>query len=529
MSSTLFETRESQLQRKPVYYAVFPSGPTTFSTHKKVRVLAEYLTDTDTVLDTFTIDEGKTYPETPTFVGVDHSPLGDMFPWVSAWTIATGFGYLHLPTTTSPMQIYPEEGHCSVGAVLLTVEDVDGEATALMATVLFGQEVTVYGGFDDFDIDDYVPLYKGTVQSIVMPTGSTNYQIQLHNTQSLVNKQLFQVASSILIFPMTIDDLDFAIDPGLLSNFEAPPGYVFIEQELIKYDSRGLALFSDLTRGAWGSVAAIHPIDAVVTECFVLGPAHPIDLILDRYYGTASKTCLGLTYDDIDWSAFAAARDILGPDIQMQFFVTSAQNALEWLSRELFMVTGTYPYVNADGKLSIKAFEAAGAATATFDHDSIVENSGIPQISWSLGAGTVGQPINDITINYDLNPVTGEYHSFYRETRPTSIANYGTFPVVMNSSGLRFAIDGTAQFIVDRVAAMLDRYEDGAPVINIRTHLQKQSSDVGEIAALTSSLIPNRSTGLRGVTSATAEIINRSVHWDTGGIDWVLLGADVQL
>lgn len=528
MSSTLFETREAQLQRKPVYYAVFPSGPTTFSTHKKVRVLAEYLTDTDTVLDTFTIDEGKTYPETPTFVGVDHSPLGDMFPWISAWTIATGFGYLHLPTTTSPMQIYPEEGHCSVGAVLLTVEDVDGEATALMATVLFGQEVTVYGGFDDFDIDDYVPLYKGTVQSIVMPTGSTNYQIQLHNTQSLVNKQLFQAGSGYVNFDIAIDSVVTGVTFAQWQSFQNT-GYIFIDSELIRYERDAFSILNLLERGAYGSTAAAHSAGATITECFVLGPTHPIDIILNMYYGTASKTCLGLTYDDIDWSAFAAARDILGPDIQMQFFVTSAQNALEWLSRELFMVTGTYPYVNADGKLSIKAFEAAGAATATFDHDSIVENGGVPQISWSLGAGTLGQPINDITINYDLNPVTGEYHSFYRETRPTSIANYGTFPVVMNSSGLRFAIDGTAQFVVDRVAAMLDRYEDGAPVINIRTHLQKQGSDVGEIAALTSNLVPNRSTGLRGVTAATTEIINRSVHWDTGGIDWVLLGADVQL
>lgn len=567
------EEREALLQRTPIYKAVFstvrlpedvvpvatvgyfPSGyfasgyfpagywpgsgteaglvigsseTTDFSTHK-IRIRRNEVDETDTVDEAFSIDETKEYgSDLDSFYRLNHSPLGDMFGFDETWGTSDAMPLMKIPSTTAPMQIYPEQGLCSVGAVLLEIADIDESMTDLVGLVLYGQQVVIWRGFHDIDEDDFIIAYKGTVQSLKLSSDLAGYEIQIHNAPSLVNKQLFQAAASYLNFAIDEEAEVFSVPVEGVGFFQ-DSGYVFIDYELIQYEAREFATFVFLTRGAWGTLPTPHAANAVVQEAFVLGPAHPVDIILGIYYGTPSKTCLGLGYHDIDWLAFARARAVIGTDARMQFFVTEAANAMDWLSSEIFLPLGCYPFATADGRLSIKAFSPAAAPVVTFDHGSILANNGKLEMSWGLGAGNIGQPINDVTINYDQNPIDGSFYSYYREVRDQSILNYGRFPVVINASGLRFNLFGTQQLILDRVAAILDRYEDGAPVINIRTHLQKQAADVGEAAALTSRLIPNRVTSRRGVAAATTEIINRAINWESGNVDWTLLGADPQL
>lgn len=527
--STAFQAREASLARKPTYKATFAIDGTEFSTHR-VRVRLDFLDESDTVDEFFAIDESKVYDDSLPFPAVDHSPIGDMFGFTTTWSIAAGSAYLHLPATTAPMQILPELGRCSVGAVSLTLTDIDEEVTALVALDLFGTEVTIWKGFHDFDEDDYQVAYRGTVQSVRLTPDMAGYEIHVHNTQTKINKQLFQASQSVIDTALTVSSTAMIVSSGGWATFQST-GYALIDQEIVGFTRGSLYLFT-ITRGGFNDYgrrdAAAHAANAVVQEIFVL-LGHPIDLLLGMYYGTASKTCLGLGYHDIDWAAFAHARDVIGASYQMQFFLLRAENALEFLSRELYLVLGAYPFVTDDGKISIKVFEAAGAATVTFDHDSILASGGRVDLGWGLGSGTLGQPINDVTVNYNYDPTTGKYHSYYNDQNAASIAAYGRFPITINSAGLRQELAGTDTMVAARVTAILTRYQNGLPIITIKTHLQKQSATVGSIAALTSRFIPNRSTGTRGVINAKCEIINRSIQWDDGYVEWTLLGQDAQL
>jgi hypothetical protein len=648
--STIFEARERvELARTPIYRAVFPGGE-TFST-KRVRQESNTVDEFAAVDETFGIDEFKEYnDEFYAFPFADHSVLGDLYPWTDTWSnvydvtaplpltsepqVAPASGWfpgpdggyfpdnyfpsgadpvfpetgfpccLQDPETTSPMQIIPEQGFCSVGAVALTITDELEVVTRLMATVVFGQPVQIYQGLHDMDVDDYDLVYVGTVQSIALTRDLAGFTVQLHNVQSLVNKQLFQAAAgelAVSIMPW----VDVIPVPAAQIVFFQPSGYILIDEEIIHYTEIADEAFRGVTRGALRSIPGIHNAGAAVQELFHVGPAHPVDVRLQTYYGAASKTCLGLGYHDIDWEAFARARAVIGTEYQLEFFILQEANALEWIAGELDIVTACYPFVTADGRLSIVAFPLtedhvarttvvrtglpqavptpvtplpstpairysamnmglpfrgltvvpnvtipqgerqaamfmyAGILAAPpplvispfpqMTEDSIVATDGQPELTWSLGAGAMGQPINDVTINYDYHPITNDYHSFYQEQRAASIDAYGRFPVVINSAGLRFNLPNTAQFLLDRVKSSLDRYEDGAPVVTLRTHLQRQQVDVGTIVELTTRYLPNRLNGTRGVNAAKAEIVNRATQWNTGYVDFTLLGLDLQL
>jgi Concanavalin A-like lectin/glucanases superfamily len=531
--TTIFETRqELELERTPVYKVQFEDGTTISS--GKLRVNHDWLDELDACDELFGIDEFKAYEHPFAFPYLDRSPLADMFLFDHEWQVSGGDigaagSVLQIPQTTTPMQIIPEQGHVSVSSIQLGITDYQNIITEMLTRPVFGQRMTLWQGFYDMSDDDFMVAYMGTIQSVVMQRDFGGYQLAIHNMQSLVNKQLFQVAHSFTRHDIDADVM--RVDLEATTDFEMK-GYAFIESELVRYRRDHISLVFE-ERGAYGSPISEHNANAPVTQCYVLGPAHPIDIRLGIYYRSGGmtwpppKTCLCLNYDDIDWPAFARARDVIGPDWKFQFYITEPMNVMDWISNELDLVTGCYPFLTADGKLSIKAFAPATPGKHHFDHDRILANDGELQLSWSLAAGTLGQPINDVVVNYDQNPITKEYHNIYHAINQPSVELYGRFPVVINSSGLRFQLEGTAGQIFNRVASIINRYQDGAPVVTIRTHLRDQFADVGELATITSRFLPNRLTGFRGWIQTKAEIINRSVQWDDGFVDFTLLAFDL--
>lgn len=525
----IYGLSDEALARTPVYKAVLTVGEKPFSTHR-IHINLVSLDESLAVDEAFGIDENKVYSlaDENHFWEIDNSPIGDMFLFNSVWNLSDTFPYMKLPQTLVPMQIQPEQGACNVGSIMITLVDRGEEATALMSEIIFGTAVEVYAGYFDWDDEDFEMIYRGTVQSVRMTPELAAFEIQLHNSQTKVNKQLFQSATGTLATDISADDIVLSVGISMATLFQ-DSGYLLIDDEILYYGDREFATFIFIDRGAFGRTPAAHAAGAAVRELFVIGPAHPIDIILDIYYGTPSKTCLGLGYHEIDWLAFAEARDIIGTDIQMQFFILAAENALQFLNRELFQKIGAYPFVTKDGRVSIKAIDSLSTPDVTFDHDIILGNGGRLDLSWGLGAGTIGQPINDISLSYNYDPTTGKYHSFHRAESPTSISNYGRFPMVQTSAGFRSELAGTATFIDSRLNALLARNENGRPVITVNTHLRYQNVDVGEVVSLTSRFIPNRSTGTRGVTGAKCEVINRSVNWSDGTATFTLLGVDPQL
>lgn len=279
-----------------------------------------------------------------------------------------------------------------------------------------------------------------------------------------------------------------------------------------------------LTRGVTmtdhATVRATHEAGIPVFEIIRRGPDHPMDILLDSYQNT-DKTGLGISPVFIDTTQIAVVRAALGASIQMEFLITEKVNAKDWLEKEIFKPLGLYPRTTADGLLSLTRFQVPTVAVASFDHNDIVsQDDGTPILSWDANLASV---MNSVTFEYDYDPITNQFKSTAEFVDQTSIDRYGLVPWTIQSKGLRLSLAGTEALIASIADVRIQRYKNGAPKVTMRTHLRRQLTEPGNIVGVTSALLPNRNTGLRGVVGELMEVINRIIQYETGYVDLVLL------
>lgn len=523
-TSAAYAATQARLQRTPIYKAKFDSWPIPYSTHP-IRIFTDVIEDWRDVDELFTIDETKVYESADDFPHIDQSVIGDLFLFESGGGVATTKPYASL-FEGQQSQVFPEQGHSSIGSVTFVLTDVGEDVTNLVMSGILGERVQLFAGFDDIDEEDYLLFFTGVVASI-RSDDLAGYEITVYSTQSLLNRQVFNVSVSALAVALTAEDvfsLQYDIAAGIISGFGV---YVKVDDEIIWVGTidttSGIAAI--IQRGALGTTAAAHAIGAEVRELIRLGPAHPMEILLGLYQNT-DKTGVGLDPSYIDMAGIAAAIPLIGAAYQMEFRITQPENAMQWAERELFQPLGAYPVTKSDGRNSIVVFRAPAAedSVATIDHDSIVHDGERPMMTWELGRdGSLGQIINDVTWLFDHNPVTDTFAASAQFERTPSIQRFGRYPVVIESRGLRSDLPNTLTLLAARALALLNRYENGAPVVRLTTFLGKELIEPGEIIGLTSALLPNRFTKTRGVTEALVEVVNRNIRFASGQVDFDLL------
>lgn len=523
-ASAPYLATQAQLQRTPTYKVKFDSWDVPYSTHP-IRLFIDSIDESNSVADTFTIDEAKEYEMADDFPHIDQSVVGDLFAFSASSGVATSKAYAGF-FEGQQSQVFPEQGHSSIGSVTFMLTDVNGDATNLVMSGILGERVQLYAGFDDIDEEDYLLFFTGVVASI-RSENLAAYEITVYSSQSLINRQVFNVSMSTLAVALTDDNvisLQYDIAAGIIDGFGI---YVQIDDEIIWLGtidiSTGTALI--IERGALGTTAAAHAIGAEVHEMIRLGPAHPMEILLGLYQNT-DKTGVGLDPSYIDMAGISAAIPLIGAAYQMEFRITQPENAMQWAEREIFQPLGAYPVTKSDGRNSIVVFTAPAAedSVATIDHDSIVFDGQRPMLTWELGRdGSLGQIINDVTWLFDYHPITGSFASSAQFIRPASIDRFGAYPMVIESRGLRSDLPNTLVLLAARALQLLNRYENGCPVVRLTTFLQKELIEPGEIIGLTSALLPNRGTKTRGVTEELYEVVNRNIRFASGQVDFDLL------
>jgi hypothetical protein len=477
------------------------------------------------------------------------------------------YAYMDIPKGIAE-EIEPDMGRSNVSSFEFALTDIDGDVTELIGNGVGGRICYLDAGYDDLNEGEFVTFRAGIINDYELDEDLARFRFFVRDAVALTNKQILEPADTVttaVLSIFTVDiyahyvqwaggrfqtsntedettytaTLDATLGSGNWSFYQATEasvgttitvtdtsaflsaGYVLMGQEIIAYTGKTATTFTTLTRGALGTAQQFHPAGAAVRELFRLGPDHPLDL-LQALYTNTDKTGLSISAGLVDATAIDAVKTSIGA-YEMEFRITAPVNAKEFIEREILKPLACYPKVTAGGKLSVveSAEPASGDSVASLDHDSIVaDDDGKRVIQWK---GNFQSVINQVTVRYDWNPVTNEFESTYEDEDGISIAAFGKHPRIIESKGLRSSLTDTDDLITARVDAILDRYAATAPIVTIRTFLQKQVIEPGDIISLTSALIPNRYTKARGITDVLYEVVRRELLFDQGYVDFDLL------
>lgn len=562
-----YQSQHDRLRRTPVYKVAFSGIDDQYSTHR-VGSLTIYWDETEAVDETFALDAAKAYDVTDPLEYF----LADLFStFHREWDTTNRLPYMKLPKGISA-NIEPERGRSSISSISFVLNDVEGNVTALIAEGLGGRIVTLYMGFDNIDESEFVAVFTGPVTNYALTPDLAGYEISARDPQTLVNRKVCECGATKLtadmaatsvgqythyltilentnvVFFNSVDPVTFGATLDNVfgaDNWEyeqasdevegdtahvgdttgwLSSGYAQIENEIVAYSGRTSTTLTGLTRGALGTSAAAHSTNAAVRELIRLGPAHPMDIAQSLYTDTDKR---GLSIDAalVGSARFAAVKASIG-DYTMDFRITEAFNAKTFLEEEIFSIMACYPVTTGGGLLSVKEFAKPEDldADATIDHSNIrADQSGKPYLQWN---GNFQSVINKVTYNYDYSTTETTDRLKFKATLSDedgdSITQYGEKPLVINSRGLRSELTGTTDLINSRIALILARYKNAAPIVKARVHMQKNLIEPGDVVLVESSLLPDPGTGTRGM-SAQMEVVNRSNDYQGGHVDLDLL------
>jgi hypothetical protein len=217
----------------------------------------------------------------------------------------------------------------------------------------------------------------------------------------------------------------------------------------------------------------------------------------------------------------SAAEGNFAPWRPFQFALTASFEAKQFLETEVFKTSGLYQVVLPDGRLSLRSMRppAAGPAPVfAFTQDNLIA---LPQ--WNR------QPIvNEAIWQFDYDG--SGYANYDTYIQATSVSLYGQgqqFTVA--SQGLRTELGafGYAEWVTDRLfrrfCGVAPGIKGGAPLLTCKAMLMTLPVWVGDFVSLTHPLVPDITTGAKGVTNRILEVVDREPDYAAGNMQYKLL------
>lgn len=359
---------------------------------------------------------------------------------------------------------------------------------------------------------DYAQRFAGIVVDIAQSDGVYRVTARSEISRAL-SKKLWDAAKTLLNGAVNNSVTSLTVDDA--SGLEADTGYIKVDDEIIAYGARSGNNLTSLTRGALNTTAASHADDAHVTELFYV-TGHPMDVGPAIMAGVGAKTGLGMA-SAVDSASWLAAKATLGPSYSMAWFIADPVNALEWLEREIFEVTATYPVESALGRIGVKVMDTPASFAGTVT-DSVL----LARPWWRANAQN---QVNSVTVRYDESAITGDFDSTYQDRDTALIAAAGReFVRVFESGGLRKNLSGSATFIGERADSWLERFGAAVPVVEVDLMASQELLEQGDDIEATLSVTPDAETGLRSLVDAPMEIVGIRQDFGAQQIRATLMG-----
>ncbi len=391
----------------------------------------------------------------------------------------------------------PRDSRFEVGEFSFSLLDIAGAATAVIAD-LIGKQVTLYTLDYSSDWTNAEILFVGILQEFSQ--SESGYRLTARSPIVLADTTIFNAGKTTIV--TGINSSDVAVIVADASAF-ADSGVLLIESERITYtgrtDNTGSWTLTGLTRGYLASTAASHAAGAAVAENFVLGPAHPYDILSDLLSNPADgKTGLGMA-DYVHTVDLAAQKTAIGATLEMFFEVTSAENAKAWIEREILKATGAYPFDNNEGLIGLKTFSTSSSTVDTIEDADCLERA-----QWT---GNFPRRVNQVTFLYDWDPVTSKFLSAYPYQDDGLVERDGPFPLVIEAKGIHSGLTDTAELLSDRSAACVQRFGLELPTMSAQTLFAKRYIEAADDVGTTFARMANLSAAVVGLENAPAEII----------------------
>lgn len=248
---------------------------------------------------------------------------------------------------------------------------------------------------------------------------------------------------------------------------------------------------------------------------------HPIDIFL----AILGPSYLNLDPALIDSAKLEAYRD--GPFAGMEFVfnITQAPAALDFIKAQLMKPMGGYTWINAAGQVTANFFYPLAGPVAAFEFNRDTWTS-IPEAEQT-------DMINTVQMQFDKDDAdsqaSGDYFAQQTEEYGPSIDLYGQFgEQVIQADGVRSAFQGsflakiTSRLYFLRYGFKNLKFDQGAADSIWNTWLMES----GEIIKVTHPQIPDRRTGVMGVTNKLFEILGKTIHPLTGTVTYTMIDAD---
>ena len=220
----------------------------------------------------------------------------------------------------------------------------------------------------------------------------------------------------------------------------------------------------------------------------------------------------------IDVAGMEALRTSDFPSETFAFRIPAMMDLKQFFEVEVCKALNCYPFVTADGKLSMKRYKlVVGSPTADV---FLLTESNIVSWQWVAGYSRI---INVVKFDYDFDIAGAKaiYGTRRTYTQQASVDRYGRRqPLVIQSLGVKTA-NGGAAITADRALQVVKRFAEPPHLLQVVTFYQKHPLEAGDQVKVTHSKIPNLKTGARGLTTEVFEILNVTPQF--GGEGRVLL------
>ena len=400
--------------------------------------------------------------------------LGGATPYYSnGYVIGQNHQQLITNISGGKQTVTPEKGKAGISGVTVTLLDKGNAVTEYFTSdtynYLHRRKATIKAGYKGMDFSDYLTVFTGWITGIKLVNDLSAYQITITDPQKWAQKYLCRDATGA--------------DPVIYQG---------------------------------------NPINIILSILTSTGAGTNGD-----YDWRAEGEGLGIDEDYVDVAGLETIRDrhYPGDSNYLKIKIADKIKGKDLIENEILKVINAYPKIDAQGRYSIIPFKppVSSATFQSFDEDNII---GVPNYDTNFNAMR-----NEIEFFYDYDPVDDEFDTqvYYADATSINARGEGPDQITIESKGLHTSLapgslsSRTADIIARRKTVAFARWSVPPSKISFNCFFSQWLSEAGDIVPITHRLLPNLSTGTRGLTETNMEIVSTSVDWAKGKVTVNLL------
>ena len=441
------------------------------------------------------------------------------------------------------------QNHATYGEIRVRLADKSGIITDLISSeqtsppvvTMVNRKVTLYAGYQDIAESEFVPRFVGEVREIEL-VGAKLYEITF-------TAQTRRWEDLLMIDTKQAETLKLAAIPAIGQTFivlaSAPTPLLTGQALLYRKDgsqyekltvtfvdvpAKRLDLAAGIT-GMWNDLDndifthapfvrgnIINVFYALLTGTFeriyepLTGVAATTDFSLVDFWNIPQG--LGIAAGDIDTAGLQFTRDALYANFDVDFLWRDAVKARQFFQAQMFLL-GFFPFVTADGKISVRAFVPPGPEVAS--PVTLLKQDMVKVPKWKR---LIDHHFNRVIVRGDVPVASAQGYSDLatREDTGDQTDTDEVGIVEINSAGLRTALSGIA--LAQEIAARHLRRWVGPPTqTDAETILTKRDLQVGDVIEITDPDLPDTTIGAIGLGARLIEVTRVSVNFMRGVVD----------